>query len=70
VPGLKLDADAALAPDDRRWRVRPRRLDGSLGQPVTMRLTLAEAERIRQRCVDGLAAQLSWAERVVHVAAA
>jgi hypothetical protein len=70
VPGFELDADAALAPDDWRWRVRPRRLDGSLGQPVAVRLTLAEAERIRQRCVDGLAARLSWAERVVHVAAA
>jgi hypothetical protein len=70
VPGFELDADASLAPDGWRWRVRPRRLDGSLGQPVAVRLTLAEAERIRQRCVDGLAARLSWAERVVHVAAA
>jgi hypothetical protein len=70
VPGFELDADAALAPDGWRWRVRPRRLDGSLGQPVAVRLTLAEAERIRQRCVDGLAARLSWAERVVHVAGA
>jgi hypothetical protein len=70
IPGFELDAEAALAPDDWRWRVRPRRLDGSVGQPVAVRLTLAEAERIRQRCVDGLAARLSWAERVVHVAAA
>jgi hypothetical protein len=70
VPGFELEADASLAPADWRWRVRPRRLDGSLGQPVAVRLTLAEAERIRQRCVDGLAARLSWAERVVHVAAA
>jgi hypothetical protein len=70
VPGFELDADAALAPDDWRWRVRPRRLDGSLGQPVAVRLMVAEAERIRQRCVDGLAARLGWAGRVVHVAAA
>ena len=70
IPGFELDADAALAPDDWRWRVRPRRLDGSLGQPVAVRVTLAEAERIRQRRVDGLAARLSWAERAVHVGAA
>jgi hypothetical protein len=51
VPGFELDADASLAPNGWRWRVRPRRLDGSLGQPVAVRLTLAEAERIRQRYV-------------------
>jgi hypothetical protein len=67
VPGFELDADASLAPDDGRWRVRPRPLDGSLGPPVAVGLTLAEAERpaaVRRR-PDG-PAELGR-ERAVHV---
>ncbi|HZS14860.1 MAG TPA: hypothetical protein VFC09_09705 [Candidatus Dormibacteraeota bacterium] len=66
-PGFVID-QAGIG-QGRRYRVRPRRRDGTLGASLAEHRRWSLAERVRRGCEDALQAGEEWALKLVDVSA-